>query len=101
MMDDTRARELMLVNLFAVFNERDAELRLKAIADNYMAKEAVDGSSPSEGFAKAPLAGFSVGLICTSSNGKQAWSRYGGLRSKTPSANGTDTGRLTRVPEVR
>jgi 1-acyl-sn-glycerol-3-phosphate acyltransferase len=30
-----RMRELMLVNLFAVFNERDAERRLKAIADNY------------------------------------------------------------------
>jgi 1-acyl-sn-glycerol-3-phosphate acyltransferase len=30
-----RIRELMLVNLFAVFNERDAERRLKAIAGNY------------------------------------------------------------------
>jgi hypothetical protein len=27
----------MLVNLFVVFNERDAERRLKAIADNYTA----------------------------------------------------------------
>jgi SnoaL-like domain len=33
--DSARIRELMLVNLFAVFNERDAERRLKAIADNY------------------------------------------------------------------
>ena len=35
MTDDRRIRELMLVNLFAVFNERSAERRLKAIADNY------------------------------------------------------------------
>jgi ketosteroid isomerase-like protein len=35
MTDDARIRELMLVNLFAVFNERSAERRLKAIADNY------------------------------------------------------------------
>ena len=35
MTDSTRIRELMLVNLFAVFNERDQERRLKAIADNY------------------------------------------------------------------
>jgi len=35
MTDDARIRELMLVNLFAVFNERDAERRMKAIADNY------------------------------------------------------------------
>jgi SnoaL-like domain len=33
--DATRIRELMLVNLFAVFNERDAERRSNAIADNY------------------------------------------------------------------
>ena len=32
--DSARIRELMLVNLFAVFNERDPERRLKAIADN-------------------------------------------------------------------
>ena len=35
MTDSARIRELMLVNLFAVFNQRDAERRLKAIADNY------------------------------------------------------------------
>ena len=35
MTDSERIRELMLVNLFAVFNERDAECRLKAIAGNY------------------------------------------------------------------
>jgi hypothetical protein len=35
MTDSARIRELMLVNLFAVFNERDEERRLKAIADNY------------------------------------------------------------------
>jgi hypothetical protein len=35
MTDSARIRELMLVNLFAVFNERDAKRRLKAIADNY------------------------------------------------------------------
>jgi 1-acyl-sn-glycerol-3-phosphate acyltransferase len=35
MTDTARIRELMLVNLFAVFNERDAERRMKAIADNY------------------------------------------------------------------
>jgi SnoaL-like domain len=35
MTDSERTRELMLVNLFAVFNERDGERRLKAIADNY------------------------------------------------------------------
>ena len=35
MTDSARIRELMLVNLFAVFNERDQERRLKAIADNY------------------------------------------------------------------
>jgi len=33
--DTARIRELMLVNLFAVFNERNAERRLKAIANNY------------------------------------------------------------------
>jgi 1-acyl-sn-glycerol-3-phosphate acyltransferase len=35
MTDAARVRELMLVNLFAVFSERDAERRLKAIAANY------------------------------------------------------------------
>jgi ketosteroid isomerase-like protein len=35
MTDSERIRELMLVNLFAVFNERDAERRLKTIAGNY------------------------------------------------------------------
>jgi hypothetical protein len=35
MTDAARIRELMLANLFAVFNERDAERRLKAIADHY------------------------------------------------------------------
>jgi ketosteroid isomerase-like protein len=35
MTDPARIRELMLINLFAVFNERDAERRSKAIADNY------------------------------------------------------------------
>jgi 1-acyl-sn-glycerol-3-phosphate acyltransferase len=35
MTDDARIRELMLVNLFAVFSERDPERRLKAIAANY------------------------------------------------------------------
>ena len=33
--DPTRIRELMLANLFAVFNERDPERRLEAIARNY------------------------------------------------------------------
>ena len=33
--DDARIRELMLMNLFAVFNERDPERRRKAIAANY------------------------------------------------------------------
>ena len=33
--DDARIRELMLMNLFAVFNERDPERRLNAIAANY------------------------------------------------------------------
>jgi hypothetical protein len=32
---DARIRELMLVNLFGVFSERDPERRLKAIAANY------------------------------------------------------------------
>jgi hypothetical protein len=35
MTDAARIRELMLANLFAVFNERDPERRLKAIASNY------------------------------------------------------------------
>ncbi len=35
MTDDARIRELMLINLFAVFNERDPERRWKAIAANY------------------------------------------------------------------
>ena len=35
MTDSARIRELMLVNLFAVFNQRDAERRLEAIAGNY------------------------------------------------------------------
>jgi SnoaL-like domain len=33
--DPARIRELMLANLFAVFNERDPERRSKAIAANY------------------------------------------------------------------
>ena len=33
--DDERIRDLMLINLFAVFNERDPERRLEAIAANY------------------------------------------------------------------
>jgi hypothetical protein len=33
--DEARIRELMLVNLFAVFSERDPERRTKAIATNY------------------------------------------------------------------
>ena len=33
--DETRIRELLLINLFGVFNERDPERRRKAIADNY------------------------------------------------------------------
>jgi SnoaL-like domain len=33
--DDARIRELMLMNLFAVFNERDPERRVKAISANY------------------------------------------------------------------
>ena len=35
MTDSARIRELMLVNLFAVFNERDPQRRLEAIARNY------------------------------------------------------------------
>jgi ketosteroid isomerase-like protein len=35
MTDDARIRELMLMNLFAVFNERAPERRLNAIAANY------------------------------------------------------------------
>ena len=35
MTDAARIRELMLVNLFAVFSERDAERRMQAIAGNY------------------------------------------------------------------
>jgi hypothetical protein len=33
--DPARIRELMLANLFAVFNERDPERRLEVIARNY------------------------------------------------------------------
>jgi hypothetical protein len=33
--DDARIRELVLMNLFAVFNERDPERRLNAIEANY------------------------------------------------------------------
>jgi 1-acyl-sn-glycerol-3-phosphate acyltransferase len=35
MTDAARISELMLINLFAVFNERDAERRSRAIAANY------------------------------------------------------------------
>jgi hypothetical protein len=35
MTDDARIRELMLINLFVVFSERDPERRLEAIAANY------------------------------------------------------------------
>jgi hypothetical protein len=35
MTDDARIRDRMLMNLFAVFNERDPERRAKAIAANY------------------------------------------------------------------
>ena len=41
---DARIRELLLVNLFAVFSERDPERRLKAIVANYT--EDVIWSSP-------------------------------------------------------
>ena len=51
MTDAVRVRELMLGNLFAVFNERDAERRLKAIADHYT--EDVIWSDPA-GTATAP-----------------------------------------------
>ena len=33
--DEARIRELLLINLFGVFSERDPERRLKAIAANY------------------------------------------------------------------
>ena len=33
--DDARIRELLLLNLFAVFSERDPDRRLKAIVANY------------------------------------------------------------------
>jgi hypothetical protein len=33
--DDARIRDLMLMNLFAVFNERDPERRVNAITANY------------------------------------------------------------------
>jgi hypothetical protein len=48
MTDDARIRELMLINLFAVFNERDPERRLKAIAANYT--EDVTWSDPERTF---------------------------------------------------
>ena len=35
MTDETRIRELLLLNLFAVFSERDPERRLEVIAANY------------------------------------------------------------------
>ena len=35
MTDDARIRELILINPFAVFNQRDPERRLKAITVNY------------------------------------------------------------------
>jgi SnoaL-like domain len=35
MTDETRIRELLLLNLFAVFSERDPDRRMKAIAANY------------------------------------------------------------------
>jgi hypothetical protein len=35
MTDEARIRELLLLNLFAVFSERDPERRLKAIVANY------------------------------------------------------------------
>ena len=41
---DARIRELLPLNLFAVFSERDPERRLKAIVDNYT--EDVVWSSP-------------------------------------------------------
>jgi hypothetical protein len=41
---DARIRELLLVNLFAVFSERDPERRMKAIVANYT--EDVIWSSP-------------------------------------------------------
>ena len=41
---DARIRELMLVNLFAVFSERDLERRMRTIVANYT--EDVIWSSP-------------------------------------------------------
>jgi hypothetical protein len=41
---DARIRELLLVNLFAVFSERDPERRMRAIVANYT--EDVIWSSP-------------------------------------------------------
>jgi hypothetical protein len=35
MTDEARIRELLLLNLFVVFSERDPERRLKAIVANY------------------------------------------------------------------
>jgi SnoaL-like protein len=43
---DARIRELMLINLFAVFSERDPERRMKAIVANYT--EDVIWSDPEE-----------------------------------------------------
>ena len=44
MTDDARFRELLPLNLFAVFSEHDPERRLKAIVANYT--EDVNWSSP-------------------------------------------------------
>jgi hypothetical protein len=48
-------------------------------------KEGVDGSSPSEGSAKAPqIAPFSVGDLCRSSSMRWVWSLYGAFSGHGP-----------------
>jgi hypothetical protein len=72
---------------------------LAQLVEHLHGKEGVDGSSPSEGFAKAPLTGFFVSdrfAHC------RTWARYGALygafRSKTPRQSGPNAPFWAKVP---
>jgi hypothetical protein len=45
------------------------------LPESFHGKEGVDGSSPSEGSAKAPLSGFPFGSTCTRRRMRRVWSR--------------------------
>jgi hypothetical protein len=71
---------------------------------NLHGKEGVDGSSPSEGFAKAPEIGaFSFGSICTYSSVQWGWSPLWSLQVENApvlASRGRENG-VQRQPNAR